>query len=84
MRIKSYIRFADIELAQDRLAMCRRRSQHAIGNLAVLVFRDEVNARLTCLADAADEVNDGAFTRIERDARPDCDHWIEYGARAPR
>src|SRR5205823_6232412 len=52
------IRFAGMELAQDRLATRRRRGKNAIRHWPVLIPISERNARVACRADAAEQVDD--------------------------
>jgi len=82
--VEPRIRFAGLEPAQDRLATRRRHCENAIGNLPILVSLDQCHTRLACPADAADQIDDCGFTRIERDGTADRGHRIEHRARAPR
>ena len=69
-----------VELTQKHLAMGPGQVEHAVGEVAVTVFVDEVKAVITAVGDTGDQVDGGLLAGLQGNPAANRDHRIEHRA----
>ena len=77
--IQLRVRFAGIQLAQHHLAVRPGQFEHAVGQVAILVFVDQVQRRLALLHHAGHAIDRDRLVGFERDDVTDGHDGVEHG-----
>ncbi|MNS87683.1 hypothetical protein D3C72_1216330 [compost metagenome] len=81
-RIQLRVRFARVQLAQHHLAVRPGQLEHAVGQMAVLVFVDQVQRRIALFGHAGHAVDGDGLVGFERDDVADGHDGVEHGTLA--
>ena len=78
------IGFGRVDLSQQHRAVRPREIEDAIGEMAVVVLRDESERGVTRLRNPQDDIDDNRLVGLQRDPLADGDNRIEHRAFGPR
>ncbi|MNI70927.1 hypothetical protein D3C73_1267680 [compost metagenome] len=77
-RVELRVGIGGVELPHDDLGVGPRQFQRAVGQMAVLVFADQVHARFAAVAHALHQINDHGLFGVQRDGAADGRYRIQH------